>query len=72
METTLIILAGINILVAAGSPVILATAFLIKNIKRSSCCGGSLEMKTKEDGIYEVVNPNINYQNENIKSDTII
>ena len=45
---TQIILLIVNIIISALSPIIVAIASLLKHIKKSKCCGGSVEIEPDE------------------------
>jgi hypothetical protein len=45
IEITLLVIAGINLLTSFLSPLVVADAYAIQNIKNSSCCGNSVIMK---------------------------
>ena len=47
METTIIILACVNIAATLITPVIISVAYFIKHISYSECCGSIVELKDK-------------------------
>jgi hypothetical protein len=69
-----IILTSVNIILTTSIPIILpliiAGAFFVKNIKRSSCCLGSVEMREKDEIVYGgVSNDLVIPHHEEIKND---
>ena len=46
---TQIILLIVNIIISALSPIIVAIASLLRHIKKSSCCGGDVEIEPERE-----------------------
>ena len=45
VEIALLVISGINLITSFLSPLVVAGAYAIQNIKNSSCCGSSVEMR---------------------------
>lgn len=58
-QEIIIILSIINIILTGLSPIILALAYFLKHIKKSKCCGSSIEMFTprpsQDDNVAEII-----------------
>jgi hypothetical protein len=39
-----VVLQAVTLVVTAASPVLVGIGFLLRHIKKSSCCGGSIEV----------------------------
>ena len=72
METATLIIGIITLVSTTISPLVLAGAYFIKNIQKSSCLGGSVEMKSVKElqnELHETKSTHkieIDKQNENI------
>lgn len=45
MEVATLVIAGLNLICTAMAPIIVGGAYLLKHVKKSDCCGGSIEVE---------------------------